>query len=79
MTACTEASALQLIAAACTFLLAVVWLEIMWVRAGDDRLEGDIAALLRRRSWLNAFVAFGAAAAAVLLLLWVAGCANGAV
>jgi hypothetical protein len=79
MTACTAASALQLIAAACTFLLSVVWLEILWVRAGDDRHEGDIATLLRRRSWLNAVVAFGAATAAVLLLLWVAGCANGVV
>jgi hypothetical protein len=79
MPACTAGSALQLIAGAGTFLLTVVWLEILWVRAGEDLHEGDIVASLRRRSWLNAFVAFGAAAAAVMLLLWAAGCANGAV
>ncbi len=79
MAACTEASALQLITGACAFLLAVLLWEAAWVRAGEDRHEGDIAALLRRRSWLDAFVAFGAAAAAILLLLWVGGCANGAI
>jgi hypothetical protein len=67
MTACTASSTLQLVAAVCTFLLAVLWLENTWSRAARD-LPDDIAGVLRRRSWLNALVAFGAAAAAVLLL-----------
>jgi hypothetical protein len=34
--------------------------------------------VLRKRGWLNAFVAAGAAGAAILLLFWVSACTNGA-
>jgi hypothetical protein len=39
--------------------------------------DGDIAGALRKQSWLNAFVAIGAAGAAVLLLVWVSSCSGG--
>ena len=39
---------------------------------------GDIALALRKRTWLNAFVAAGAVGTAILLLFWVHGCTNGA-
>jgi hypothetical protein len=78
MNACTVASAFQLVAAVSTFLLAVLWLEMVWVRIAEDLHGDDIAGALRRRSWLNAFVAFGAAGAAILLLFWVGACANAA-
>jgi len=37
-----------------------------------------VAGALRKQSWLNAFVALGAAGAAILLMLWVSTCTNGA-
>jgi hypothetical protein len=77
MNACTAVSAFQLLAAASTFLLAVLWLEMFWVRIAEELHHGDIAGALRKRSWLNAFVALGAVGAAILLLLWVDVCTNG--
>jgi hypothetical protein len=78
MDACTSISAIQLIAAAFTFLGVVVSLDVFWVRVPDQLHHGDIAGALRKRSWLNAFVAFGAASAVILLLFWVSTCTNGA-
>jgi hypothetical protein len=78
MDACTGISAIQLVAAAFTFLCAVVWLDVFWVRVPDQLHHGDIAGALRKRSWLNAFVAAGAAGAVILLLFWVSTCTNGA-
>jgi hypothetical protein len=48
------------------------------VRIPEQLHDGDIAGALRKRSWLNAFVATGAAGAMVLLLVWVSTCTNGA-
>ena len=78
MDACTGISTMQLLAAALTFLAAVVWLDVFWVRIPEGLHDGDIAGALRKRSWLNAFVATGAAGAMVLLLVWVSTCTNGA-
>ena len=78
MDACTGISAIQLLAAALTFLAAVVWLDVFWVRVSDELHHGDIAGALRKRSWLNAFVAAGASGAVILLLFWVSTCTNGA-
>jgi hypothetical protein len=78
MGACTGITAIQLIAAAFTFLGLVVWLDVFWVRVPDELHHGDIAGALRKRSWLNAFVAAGAAGAVILLLFWVSTCTNGA-
>ena len=76
--ACTGISVIQLLAMALTFLIAVVWLNVFWVRVPDWLHDGAIAGALRKRSWLNAFVAAGAAGAAGLLLFWVSACTNGA-
>jgi hypothetical protein len=62
--------------AAFGFLLAVLWLDVVWVHSVSD--QHDIAAMLGRRGWLNAFVTFGAFGAAVLLLVWVNSCTHGA-
>ena len=70
-------SAIQLSAAAFTFLVIVLSLEIFWVRIAQELHRGDIAFALRKRSWLNAFVAAGAVGAAILLLFWVHSCTNG--
>ena len=78
MNVCTGISAIQLLAAAFTFLILVVWLEMFWVRIPQALHGGDIALALRKRSWLNAFVATGALGAAILLLFWVDSCTNGA-
>ena len=77
MNACTGLSAIQLLAAALTFLVTIVWLEVFWVRISDGLHDGDIAIALRKRTWLNAFVAIGALGAAVALLFWVSACTNG--
>ena len=76
METCTSVSAIQLMVAALGFLATVLWLDMVWVRAGAD--QDDIAVALRRRGWLNVFVACGACGAAVLLLVWVEACTNGA-
>ena len=75
MNACTGISAIQLLAVALTFLAAVISLDAFWVRIPEELHDGDIAGALRKRSWLNAFVAAGAAG---LLLFWVSACTNGA-
>jgi hypothetical protein len=76
MSACTGISAIQLLAMAFTFLLAVLSLDVFWVRVPRE-LHGNLNGALKKQSWLNAFVAFGAAGAAILLLLWVSSCTNG--
>ena len=78
MGACTSVSAIQLVVVALSFLLAVVWLDVFWVRIPEEMHHGDIACALRKRSWLNAFVAAGALGAAILLIFWVSACTNGA-
>jgi hypothetical protein len=75
MDPCTSTSAFQLVALAFTFLLAVLSLDIFWVRIPRG---GDIADALRKRGLLNVFVAAGAAGAVVLLLHWTSVCTNGA-
>jgi hypothetical protein len=69
---------MQLLSAALSILAAVVWLDAFWVRIPEGLHDGDIAGALRKRSWLNAFVAAGAAGAMILLLIWVSTCTNGA-
>lgn len=78
MNACTSGSALQLLGLVVSFLLAVISLDMFWVRVPEELHQGDFPAALKKRGWLNAFVAIGAAGAAVLLLLWINGCAHGA-
>ena len=78
MDACTGITTIQLLGAVFTFLGAVVSLDVFWVRTPDQLHGGDIADALRKRSWLNALVAAGAAGAAGLLLFWVSICSNGA-
>jgi hypothetical protein len=71
---CTGISALQLAAIGASFLLAVLCLDMFWVKLPEEMLNGDIAPTLKRQSWLNMFVAFGASAAAVMLMTWVGAC-----
>jgi hypothetical protein len=71
-------SAVQLLAVAFTFLVAVISLDVFWVRTANQLHGGDIGVALRKRSWLNALVALGAAGAVILLFLWVSTCSNGA-
>jgi hypothetical protein len=78
MSACTGMTAIQLLAAVSTFLAAVVSLDVFWVRTPGELRGGDISGALRKRSWLNALVAVGAAGAVVLLFFWVSTCSNGA-
>ena len=78
MDACTGISTIQLLAAAFTFLAAVISLDVFWVRTSDLLHGGDIADSLRKRSWLSALVAAGAAGAVVLLFFWISTCAHGA-
>jgi hypothetical protein len=77
MGTCTGISAIQLLAMASTFLLAVLWLDAFWVKIPEQMHQGDVPGALRKRNWLNAFVALGAAGAAILLLMWVGTCTNG--
>ena len=77
MNACTGVSAIHIVLMALTFLLAVLSLDVFWVRVPKELHDGDIAGALRKQSWLNAFVAIGAAGAAVLLLVWVSSCSGG--
>jgi hypothetical protein len=74
MNVCTANSAIQLLAAAFTYLIVVVWLEMFWVRIAQELHGDDIALALRKRTWLNVFVAAGALGAAILLLFWVHSC-----
>jgi hypothetical protein len=77
MSGCNTVSAIQLSAIAFAFLLAVLWLDAVWVRMRSEPHHDDIGLLLKRQSLLNAFVAFGAVMAAVVLTLWVASCNRG--
>ena len=77
MNACSGISTIQILLVAGTFLLAVLSLDAFWVRVPKELHDGDIAGALRKQSWLNAFVAIGAAGAAVLLLVWVSSCSGG--
>ena len=70
MGVCTGISALQLAAIGASFLLAVLCLDMLWVKLPEELHNGDIAPTLKRQSWLNMFVAFGASAAAVMLMIW---------
>lgn len=77
MNACSGMSTIQILLVAVTFLLAVLSLDVFWVRVPKELHNGDITGALRKQSWLNAFVAIGAAGAAVLLLVWVSSCSGG--
>jgi len=77
MGACTGISAIHILLMAMTFLLAVLSLDVFWVRVPKELNDGDIAGALRKQSWLNTFVAIGAAGAAILLLVWVSSCSGG--
>ena len=57
-------------------MLAVLSLDMFWVQSSS--YHNDIASALRKRSWLNAFVAFGAIGTVVMLCVWVQGCGKGA-
>ena len=78
MDACTSGSAIQLLALAFTFLLAVIWLDIFWVRIPEELHHGDFPGALKKRGWVNALVGLGAAGAVILLPFWVQSCAHGA-
>ena len=75
MGTCTGISALQLFATASTFL-AVLGLDVFWVRISEELHHGAIADALKKQSRLNAFVAFAAIGASVLLFLWVSTCTS---
>jgi hypothetical protein len=77
MNACNAASLTQLLLATGGFLLAVLWLDIYWVRTSPSLRDED-AGTVKRQSWLNAFIALGAMGAAFLLVTWTASCANAA-
>ncbi len=79
MDACTSGSAIQLVLAVFGFLVAVISLEVFWVRLPEQILRCDLdVASLKERSWLSAFVAAGGGCAAVLLLFWAGACTHGA-
>lgn len=71
---CTGVSALQLAVISVSFLFAVLCLDMFWVKLPEEPHNGDIAAALKRQGLLNMFVAFGAIAAAVMLMIWVSAC-----
>jgi hypothetical protein len=68
MGVCTGISALQLGMVGASFLLAVLCLDMLWVKLPEELHNGDIAPTLKRQSLLNMFVAFGEAAAAMLMI-----------
>ena len=74
MGVCTGISALQLGMVGGSFLLAVLCLDMFWVKLPEELHNGDIAPTLKRQSLLNMFVAFGASAAALMLMIWVSAC-----
>jgi hypothetical protein len=47
---------------------------MFWVKLPEELHEGDLAPTLKKQSWLNMFVALGAMAASVMLLVWVSSC-----
>jgi hypothetical protein len=74
---CTGVSALQLIVTAVSFLLAVILLDRLWVKLPEELHAADLAPPLRRQTLLNMFVALGAGASAIMLLVWVSACTAG--
>ena len=50
---CTSISALQLTAIGVSFLLAVLCLDVFWVKLPEELHNGDIAPTLKRQSLLN--------------------------
>jgi hypothetical protein len=50
---CTGISALQLAAIGVSFLLAVLCLDMLWVKLPEELHNGDIAPTLRRQSLLK--------------------------
>jgi hypothetical protein len=74
MGVCTGISALELAAVGVSFLFAVLCLDMLWVKLPEEVQNGDIAPTLKRQGRLNLFVAFGATAAAVILMVWVSAC-----
>ena len=42
-----------------------------------ELVDAHLGQIARSNPWLNAFVAFGAGGAAILLLLWVSSCTGG--
>jgi hypothetical protein len=72
MGVCTGISALQLGMVGASFLLAVLCLDMFWVKLPEELHNGDPT--LKRQSLLNMLVAFGASAAAVMLMIWVGAC-----
>ena len=57
---CTGISALQLGMVGASFLLAVLCLDMFWVKLPEELHNGDIAPTLKRQSLLNMLVAFDA-------------------
>lgn len=74
---CTGVSALQLIVTALSFLLAVILLDGLWVKLPEELRATELAPPLKRQVLLNTFVALGAGAAAIMLLVWVSACTAG--
>jgi multisubunit Na+/H+ antiporter MnhB subunit len=71
---CAEVSALQLMVTASSFLLAVILFDRLGVKLSEELHGADLASPLKRQTLLNIFVALGAGAAAVMLLVWVSAC-----
>lgn len=76
MGSCSGISAIQLSSAAFLFLFAVLWLDVYWVKVKAEPHLDEIGVMLKRQSWLNAFIASGAFGAAILLLVWVHTCSG---
>ena len=71
---CSGASALQLAATGVSFLLAVILLDVLWVRLPEEIGCGDPSPTMKRQNLLVLFVAVGATAAAMVLTLWSSAC-----
>jgi len=50
MNACSGISTIQILLVAVTFLLAVLSLDVFWVRVPKELHDGDIAGALRKQS-----------------------------
>ena len=74
MEACTGISAIDLVAASSSFLLAVLCLDAFWVKLPEELHNGDLSPTPKRQAWLNLFVAFGATAAMAMLMVLVSAC-----
>jgi multisubunit Na+/H+ antiporter MnhB subunit len=72
MSICNEVSLFQLLIVAVAFLLAVLWLDIYWVRIPQALEDEETVVALKRQRKLNALVALGAVAGALLLIIWTA-------